>query len=230
MAPLPAPAAGPSPCASMRPRRVRLGWGNRHVTQYALRNASMRPRRVRLGWEVIEWTTDWVERASMRPRRVRLGWIPQRETDADAGDASMRPRRVRLGWSPGPRALECIAVPASMRPRRVRLGWPQPDCAGRAPRRCFNEAEARTPRMDERIPDCRHCCRGFNEAEARTPRMASPRNPLAIRAKLSSFRARVRCGPTEPARFCLPSYPPCQRALGFQRIKPFRAGSAFGTQ
>jgi len=37
--------------------------------------------------------------------------------------------------------------PASMRPRRERLGWPPPCATSRARPSCFNEAEARTPRM-----------------------------------------------------------------------------------
>ncbi len=88
----------------------------------------------------------------MRPRRARLGWTFT-NTDAIAPHhiASMRPRRARLGWSAALTALSFCVVGASMRPRRARLGW-----AWRAPVHepvcwCFNEAEARTPRMAKKI-------------------------------------------------------------------------------
>src|SRR5271166_5954908 len=83
----------------------------------------------------------------MRPRRVRLGWDPVDRTIRADDFASMRPRRVRLGWGERNPKLAALAGVASMRPRRVRLGWLlQPNLLGRR-QPCFNEAEARTPRM-----------------------------------------------------------------------------------
>src|SRR5581483_5824253 len=60
--------------ASMRPRRVRLGWGEQQPQERRAAAASMRPRRVRLGWVARQAVRPRREMASMRPRRVRLGW------------------------------------------------------------------------------------------------------------------------------------------------------------
>jgi len=61
--------------------------------------------------------------------------------------ASMRPRRVRLGCRCEDVQLDS-GWPASMRPRRVRLGCSQRAQASSSGKsRCFNEAEARAPRM-----------------------------------------------------------------------------------
>ena len=112
--------------ASMRPRRMRLGY-NRLSRSWAelMAMASMRPRRMRLGYIFEIFLKPSLEApASMRPRRMRLGYRrrPHRsppcaggfnEAEAHAprihfaqkscakgfGQASMRPRRMRLGYS-----------------------------------------------------------------------------------------------------------------------------------
>ena len=133
--------------ASMRPRRVRLGWPARSRTTprppMCFNEAEARAPRM----DDDYWRCAWhVCPASMRPRRVRLGWVRRARQGVAAIAASMRPRRVRLGWyrhlyqSDG-------RNDASMRPRRVRLGWRR--MASRRSRGpgCFNDAEARAPRM-----------------------------------------------------------------------------------
>ena len=87
-------------------------------------------------------------RASMRPRRARLGWLGRANFgQGHVLSASMRPRRARLGWAARMFPVSFRVHKASMRPRRARLGWqrccPRPPASGW----CFNEAEARTPRM-----------------------------------------------------------------------------------
>ena len=88
----------------------------------------------------------------------------------------MRPRRARLGCQGRVPAGRLREEAASMRPRRVRLG-----CSSSVRRtdrleHCFNEAEARTPRMPAlRQRDALDSSTRFNEAEARTPRMQASR-------------------------------------------------------
>src|SRR5581483_6889663 len=92
--------AGRDASASMRPRRVRLGWPE----------AVLVPRRPHRGFNEAEARAPRMggrdrypdliaDQASMRPRRVRLGWADAGRHRAYRGAASMRPRRVRLGWS-----------------------------------------------------------------------------------------------------------------------------------
>ncbi len=60
--------------------------------------ASMRPRRVRLGWAVSGGAaaSGWKRFNEAEARAPRMD---QRRRKGSAGDrASMRPRRVRLGW------------------------------------------------------------------------------------------------------------------------------------
>jgi len=58
----------------------------------------------------------------------------------------MRPRRVRLGCL-ARHGLSVVQTTASMRPRRVRLGCAACSSGMHTRRNCFNEAEARAPRM-----------------------------------------------------------------------------------
>jgi hypothetical protein len=101
-----------------------------------------------------------------------------------------------------------------MRPRRTCLGCRRLDRFSLLPRRCFNEAEAHTPRMriflhglrqyrasfnkaEAHTPRMRRSASSsspatissFNEAEAHTPRMLPNYNPLAVKAILADFRA-----------------------------------------
>ena len=140
------------------------------------RMASMRPRRVRLGWS-LPMTTNVASTcaASMRPRRVRLGWRASTQLHACcAMRASMRPRRVRLGWSgvSGASTERRCDRFNEAEARTPRMGWVD----GHRPQVLdarFNEAEARTPRMATACaPVQSRRRRRFNEAEARTPRMA----------------------------------------------------------
>ena len=97
--------------ASMRPRRVRLGYGAADYQWYRECAASMRPRRVRLGYGLLARRCVVAALdASMRPRRVRLGDGFELDRVAGHFGASMRPRRVRLGYGPAP-ALEPLALP-----------------------------------------------------------------------------------------------------------------------
>src|SRR5579884_3489093 len=95
--------------------------------------ASMRPRRVRLGWSPDERDRlAKLEQASMRPRRVRLGWR-WREGGGDGearrfNEAEARAPRMGFGEC---KLAEC-ALAASMRPRRVRLGWSSSERSGTA--------------------------------------------------------------------------------------------------
>ncbi len=162
----------------MRPRRARLGWLAAGGTTRAVEAASMRPRRARLGWaRHPRRAPGYRPRASMRPRRARLGWRRSRRpassptprfNEAEArtprmeraeiaenllvARASMRPRRARLGWGANQARSGASHKPASMRPRRARLGWPRSTARRHPSSRCFNEAEARTPRMGPPSP------------------------------------------------------------------------------
>src|SRR5579883_1932812 len=107
----------------------------------------------------------------MRPRRARLGCLAPHVPRGIRGPcASMRPRRARLGCK-NIQTKNYYGVVASMRPRRARLGCGVKNSTLLIGTECFNEAEARAPRM--------HWLRGksptilyrFNEAEARAPRM-----------------------------------------------------------
>ena len=66
-------------------------------------NASMRPRRMRLGYVLRE--DNWIDvvKASMRPRRMRLGYTASTQFCPRDHHASMRPRRMRLGYAGGGR-------------------------------------------------------------------------------------------------------------------------------
>ena len=87
--------------ASMRPRRVRLGW---ILTCFALPvnslAASMRPRRVRLGWDgKVKFPNRRARRFNEAEARApRMGRQGYRGEYFQHAGASMRPRRVRLGW------------------------------------------------------------------------------------------------------------------------------------
>ena len=157
----------------MRPRRARLGCGcrfsprrqcnhrfneaearaprmprGRHPCPCDCLAASMRPRRARLGCQ--EETNELLTGhgiASMRPRRARLGCERVVFGDRSVGCASMRPRRARLGCDRHGARRRPGCRRASMRPRRARLGCLPNYCLVRLALRCFNEAEARAPRM-----------------------------------------------------------------------------------
>ena len=133
----------------MRPRRARLGCRGKPLShRHEYQRASMRPRRARLGCAraigaVGQRKMRFNEAEARAPRMPRSAGCSRRS----APRASMRPRRARLGCAPPaipePRALP----PASMRPRRARLGCGV-YCIGADPLgACFNEAEARAPRM-----------------------------------------------------------------------------------
>ncbi len=64
----------------------------------------------------------------------------------------MRPRRARLGCDGGGGRGGCPARGASMRPRRARLGCVELLASPARTYTCFNEAEARAPRMRKRNP------------------------------------------------------------------------------
>src|SRR5579883_1982722 len=71
---------------------------------------------------------------------------------------------------------------------------------GRGSPPCFNEAEARAPRM--RRAEIERCRRspGFNEAEARAPRMQAPGGKLMTAPATASMRprrARLGCSPSK---------------------------------
>ncbi len=125
-----------------------------------------------------------------------------------AARASMRPRRARLGCSGNRPSLSSIGL-ASMRPRRARLG-----CAGNTARLpddvsiCFNEAEARAPRM----------CGGERAHSALALASMRPRRArLGCMTRITDKRAPVRAS-MRPRRARLgctletwPDYPPHPR-------------------
>ena len=127
----------------------------------------------------------------MRPRRARLG-CTGRARDGLRRDthASMRPRRARLGCR-DVGVGRCVEIfGASMRPRRARLGCAGSPVYDRIRDCCFNEAEARAPRMltTNRCEVARYLC--FNEAEARAPRMHGAHRGQAHRPRIASMRPR----------------------------------------
>src|SRR5579884_596752 len=135
----------------------------------------------------------------MRPRRARLGCAAARSRRQHLHEPSMRPRRARLGCFVLLRLAEARRL-ASMRPRRARLGCLVEVTGACFPCGCFNEAEARAPRM--RRAEIERCRRspGFNEAEARAPRMQAPGGKLMTAPATASMRprrARLGCSPSK---------------------------------
>ncbi len=202
---------------------MRLGCRRAQSVRACRAVASMRPRRVRLGCEAARRgrtpaSARFNEAEARTPRMLR------RQTLATRGGcrASMRPRRARLGCARRRDAADAD-LPASMRPRRVRLGCEA--VGNRRPwtRRSFNEAEARTPRMQADRPDSmpgprpasmrprrarlgcvdmavviQRICRRFNEAEARTPRMHGSARQCRVGRRASMRPRRVRLGCSRP--------------------------------
>jgi len=83
----------------------------------------------------------------------------------------------------------------------VRLGWEgQQRSSHHRTRACFNEAEARAPRMGLRPSPGGHLSAPrFNEAEARAPRMGRVgRRARAAEVEASMRPRRVRLGWAEP--------------------------------
>ena len=90
-----------------------------------------------------------------------------------------------------------------MRPRRARLGYAAGgEIATAGIGLCFNEAEARTPRIRRRAGACVPLhAPGFNEAEARAPRMRGKwtRNSAGIGRSFNEAEARA---PRMPGKIC----------------------------
>ena len=110
--------------ASMRPRRVRLGYGRTTGAFCGLFSACFNEAQA-CPPGIWPGSADTLRRwhcfneAQACPPGI---WSNSRGHDGLAGVASMRPRRVRLGYVQRPLGV-LHAVNASMRPRRVRLGY-----------------------------------------------------------------------------------------------------------
>ena len=157
-------------------------------------DASMRPRRVRLGWLVPgtasarhAWRFNEAEARTPRMRvapGLQLASSYERFNEAEARTPRMARRMSRQRAAS--RFNEAEARTPRMRADRSERAVAESR---------FNEAEARTPRMRRR----RHV-RGsqstrFNEAEARTPRMRDSSPPGSGNAERASMRPRrVRLG------------------------------------
>ena len=148
--------------------------GSRHVMRAATLSSSpfneaeaRAPRMRRAGRNRMRLVAG----PSMRPMRVRLGCATRKGPVSDAVKPSMRPRRVRLG---------CLSASSPFSPVAI----------------CFNEAEARAPRMHSKEQFRPTPVRSLHEAEARAPRMrrwCTPAYQCLCGPSMRPRRVRLGC-------------------------------------